>query len=406
MKRYNTIFLKCICILIAVITIMTGIASAADFTGKLKLKLDDEIIEGDIFVSGPKYCLVLEQDGEKGKVIVDTEKNETTIILFSIKEHRTIASDDMMSLINDPFQSYQYTLGYGDEEFMGTEMVQGYECEAYRITMGDTPVMAKWQAKSLDFPIKIVVYGQQERIVEITDIEEKAMEASIFAVPDGFTKWVDPESLPGERPEWVGDIDAASVMTPPFEKNMGPGDIVRVKIEPGKSLAVKAGGISETEAVARVIPFKGSNPLKEEQWYNNFAQRGVICGRSHEMSGEADEFIIRVYEGNITIAAKWMDMFEEKALAGEEIRYPISGQEHITTRFINLTAEAAEATFAYYQNGQLMEDDTPAKYRTITLKNPWDIDTSTLLVKGDELVIRVTTGKVQIKLGQFDSFEF
>lgn len=406
MKRYNTIFLKCICILIAVITIMTGIASAADFTGKLKLKLDDEIIEGDIFVSGPKYCLVLEQDGEKGKVIVDTEKNETTIILFSIKEHRTIASDDMMSLINDPFQSYQYTLGYGDEEFMGTEMVQGYECEAYRITMGDTPVMAKWQAKSLDFPIKIVVYGQQERIVEITDIEEKAMEASIFAVPDGFTKWVDPESLPGERPEWVGDIDAASVMTPPFEKNMGPGDIVRVKIEPGKSLAVKAGGISETEAVARVIPFKGSNPLKEEQWYNNFAQRGVICGRSHEMSGEADEFIIRVYEGNITIAAKWMDMFEEKALAGEEIRYPISGQEHITTRFINLTAEAAEATFAYYQNGQLMEDDTPAKYRTITLKNPWDIDTSTLLVKGDELVIGVTTGKMQIKLGQFDSFEF
>lgn len=406
MKRYNTIFLKCICLLIAVITIMTGIASAADFTGKLKLKLDDEIIEGDIFVSGPKYCLVLEQDGEKGKVIVDTEKNETTIILFSIKEHRTIASDDMMSLINDPFQSYQYTLGYGDEEFMGTEMVQGYECDAYRITMGDTPVMAKWQAKSLDFPIKIVVYGQQERIVEITDIEEKAVEASIFAVPEGFTKWVDPESLPGERPEWVGDIDAAPVMTPPFEKNMGPGDIVRVKIEPGKSLAVKAGGISETEAVARVIPFKGSNPLKEEQWYNNFAQRGVICGRSHEMSGEADEFIIRVYEGNITVAAKWMDMFEEKASAGEEIRYPISGQEHITTRFINLTAEAAEATFAYYQNGQLMEDDTPAKYRTITLKNPWDIDTSTLLVKGDELVIRVTTGKMQIKLGQFDSFEF
>jgi len=385
---------------------MTVIASAADFTGKFKSKLYDEIIEGDIFVSSPKYCLVLEQDGEKGKVIVDTKKNETTIILFSIKEYRTITSDDMMSLMNDPFQSYQYTLGYGDEEFMGTEMVQGYECDAYQITMDDTPVMAKWQAKNLDFPIKIVGYGQQEMIIEITDIEEKAVEASIFAVPEGFTKWVDPESLPGERPEWAGDIEAALVMTPPFEKNMRPGDIVRVKIEPGKSLAVKAGGISETEAVAKVIPFKGSNPLKEEQWYNNFAQRGVICQRCHEMSGEADEFIIRVYEGNITVAAKWMDMFEEKASAGEEIRYPISGHEHITTRFINLTEETAEATFAYYQNGQPMEDDTPAKYRTITLKNPWDVDTITRFAQGDELVIKVTTGKMQIKLGQFDSFEF
>jgi len=39
---------------------MTGIASAADFTGKFKSKLDDEIYEGDVFVSGPKYCLILE----------------------------------------------------------------------------------------------------------------------------------------------------------------------------------------------------------------------------------------------------------------------------------------------------------------------------------------------------------
>jgi len=58
---------------------MTGIASATDFSGKFKSKLDNEMMEGTVFVSGPKYCLILEQDREKGKVIVDTEKNETTI---------------------------------------------------------------------------------------------------------------------------------------------------------------------------------------------------------------------------------------------------------------------------------------------------------------------------------------
>jgi len=58
---------------------MTGIASAADFTGKFKSKLDNEMMEGDVFVSGPKYCLELVQTGEKGKVIVDTGENETTI---------------------------------------------------------------------------------------------------------------------------------------------------------------------------------------------------------------------------------------------------------------------------------------------------------------------------------------
>ena len=406
MKRYNTIFLKYICLLIAVIIIITGNASAADFTGKLKMKLDDETNEGDIFVSGSKYCMELEQYGEKVKVIVDTGKNETTIIRLSIKEYRTIASDDMLSLMNDPFRSYQYSLANGEEKFMGTEMMHGYECDVYQITMDDTPVMAKWQAKSLDFPIKIVGYGQQKRIIEIIDIKEKALETSIFAVPEGLTKWIDPDSLPGERPEWAGEIEKAPVMTPPFKKKLVPGDIIRVKIEPGKSLAFRAVGKSETKAVATVIPFKGSNPLKNEKWYGNFAKKIVILGRRHEMSGEADEFIIRVYKGDTTIEAKWVDMFEKEASAGEEIHYPISGDEHITTRFINLTDEAAEATFAYYQNGQLIEDDVPAKYRTITLKNHWDVSTSTLVVKGDELVIKVNKGKMQVKLGQFDSFEF
>jgi hypothetical protein len=70
------------------------------------------------------------------------------------------------------------------------------------------------------------------------------------------------------------------------------------------------------------------------------------------------------------------------------------------------TEETAEATFAYYQNGQPMEEDVPLNFRTITLRNPWDVDKPTWIAQGDELVIKVNTGKMQVKLGQFDSFEF
>ena len=71
-------FLKWFCLLIVII-IMVGNVLAADFSRKFKSKLDNEMIEGDVFVSGAKYCLMLEQDGEKGKVIVDIGENETTI---------------------------------------------------------------------------------------------------------------------------------------------------------------------------------------------------------------------------------------------------------------------------------------------------------------------------------------
>jgi len=58
---------------------MVGNVLVADFSRKFKSKLDNEMIEGDVFVLGLKYCLMLEQDGEKEKVIVDTGENETSI---------------------------------------------------------------------------------------------------------------------------------------------------------------------------------------------------------------------------------------------------------------------------------------------------------------------------------------
>ena len=42
----------------------------------------------------------------------------------------------------------------------------------------------------------------------------------------------------------------------------------------------------------------------------------------------------------------------------------------------------------------------------IKLEKPWDVNTAGRIAKGDEIVIKIETGKMQIKLGQFDSFEF
>lgn len=272
--------------------------------------------------------------------------------------------------------------------------------------MMDSEVMSKWVAKELSFPIKIVTYGQGAREMIISNIEKTAVGEDKFEIPEGFTAWVDPESLPGERPDWADDIKEAPLLIPPFEMDLNAGNTVRVKIEPGKSLFVK--GVADGEAEARVIPFRGRNPLKDDKRYNNFAQQGTICERRHEMNGEADEHIIHVYKGNVKVLAKWQKMFERTASAGDVVRFPIEDTEHITTRIINLTDSSARATFAYYQDGQPMpdNDDIPEKYRTIALEKPWDVSTVTRVAKGDEFVITVHEGAMQIKLGQFDSFEF
>jgi len=392
--------------LILILFIPANLVVAGEFSADFTESQGDNVKTGKIYVTNNGYCMDITEDGEQIKVVVDNATNKTTIIQYSAKEFRTIASDDMMSVMNDPFQSYDYTLQYGEEVSAGSESFNGYDCDKSQISMSGTPVMTKWVAGKLGFPVKIVAHGPPDKVIELSNIVEGAIDPGLFIVPDGFSAWVDPDSKPADSPEWAGDIDSAPVIVPPFEKDMAAGDIIRVKIEPGKSLAVK--GVSETEATAKTLPFIGKNPLKEESYYNNFAMKGTICQRMHEMSGEADEFIIRVYEGNVSVTAKWYEMFEQTLSAGEEASYTIVGDEHITTRIINLTDGNSTATFTFALNGQTLSDDEigPAKYRQIELKNPWDIDIGSRLVKGDEMIIKVETGKMQIKLGQFDTFKF
>ena len=381
---------------------------AADFSADLTNTEGERIMKGKIHVMGNRYCMELEQGGEQLRVIVDPTQKITTVLQLPIKEFRVISIDDMMSVMNNPFYAYTYTVQHAEEIAAGSEMVGGYDCEKFQIEMDGSPIMSKWVSKKLDFPLKIVAHSDPTKTVELSNISEGVPAAELFEIPKGFAAWVDPKSLPVDPPEWAGEIATAPVMVPPFEKIMAAGEMVRVKIEAGKSLAVKGVGQSEVEATAKVIPFKGINPTEVESYFNNFAQQGVICDRRHEMSGEADEFIIRVYEGNVNVIAKWQPMFETTASAGEEVRYAISGKEHITTRIINLSDSKAEASFDYYAEGKVLSDDEvgPAKYRKIELENSWTVDRITRQEKGDEMVIRVEQGKMQIKLGQFDSFEF
>lgn len=63
--------------------IMTGIASAADFTGKFKSKLDDKIIEGDTSLSQAQNtaCCWSEME-KKGRLLSRPGKTKQRLLSF------------------------------------------------------------------------------------------------------------------------------------------------------------------------------------------------------------------------------------------------------------------------------------------------------------------------------------
>ena len=133
-----------------------------------------------------------------------------------------------------------------------------------------------------------------------------------------------------------------------------------------------------------------------------------MCARGHETSVEADEFVVYVYEGDIALTAKWQEMLEKTVAEGEEVRLSLPNWDKIETRLVNLNDGESVAVFSYFREGtELSKDDmNPLKWRTITLKEQGEVQYGARSYYGDEIVFSVKKGKMLIKLGQFDSFEF
>lgn len=197
-------------------------------------------------------------------------------------------------------------------------------------------------------------------------------------------------------------------MTPPFEHTMNGGDIIRIKPKAGKSIAIKATSTTDAAARAKVIPFKDGRPLKQLDRYNNFAAKGTLCTRRHETAVDADEFVVHVDSGAINTTAKWLNMHEKAVAAGEEFRFSYENSDNVTCHMVNTADDEAVVIITFFKDGTpLSEDDQGlVKWRTITLKEPGEIDDRTISNKGDEVVFKVEKGSMLIKLGQFDAFEF
>ena len=382
-------------------------AQASQFSATMIETQGEEIKTSKIFVSDQLYRMELEEGGEPIFILVDQDSNITRACMVSQKMYIEMASDDMVSLMNDPFQSYRFASDQGEEMPGGSETVSGYKCDKSTIFMDDQPVMTRWFSPDLGFPVKIIVHGEPEKMVELKDVKMTTPDTAMFKLPADYTKWVDPSKLPAEPPEWADDIQKAPVLKPPFEQKMSAGDIARVNVEPGKALAVKAAFAEGADVVARVIPFKDGRPLRRLTTFNNLAQ--TICQRRFETAEEADEFIIRAEKGDMTVTGKHEKMPEQIVAAGDEFGLDLDNRyTSVDSRLVNLSDGESVAVIDYLKNGQPLGEDQigPVKYRTITLESKGDVDKNAHSANGDRMVVRVKKGKMLIKLGQFDSFKF
>jgi outer membrane lipoprotein-sorting protein len=178
----------------SVVLLITMVCSIPLFAGEFSADMvvqaggqKGETTTSKIYVKGTKYRMEQEEDGQDIIIIVDMDAMVTRVLMPSEKMYMEIASDDIQSLANDPFQSAKKTESLGETQLLGTETISGYKCDKYLITREGTDVMTQWISKKLEFAVKVVQHEGEQMTMVLKNISEDKLDDSLFEIPDGYT---------------------------------------------------------------------------------------------------------------------------------------------------------------------------------------------------------------------------
>ncbi len=178
MKRINFIF----------IMLIISIAGKAQFRAVM-----ENVISGDkniytVFSDKTHYRYELTQDGQKMIIIVDPGANKTRILLPDKRFYLQVPCNSMMSLENDPVQSYAMLKSHYTEKDAGKEDVAGFACDKKEIYADNDKVITAWIAEALNFPVKMINHLNENTYMNLKDISEWQPDESLFKTPDGYTQ--------------------------------------------------------------------------------------------------------------------------------------------------------------------------------------------------------------------------
>jgi len=283
---------------------------AAQFTADMAETVENVTRTNKIYVKDDKYRMDLEEEGHEVVVLVDQEAGVTRVLMPVEKMYMEMASDDMQSLMNDPFQAAKYTEAMGEKVKTRSEKIGGYDCDVYTIRSGKEELMQLWLSEKLGFPLKVAITGEHARTMELSNIKVVEVDDELFTMPAGYTKMSSREERVIELPDWAERVSLANFVEPPFEQMMFDEEIVRVKVVGGKGIKVTGKNKLDDKSAFMAVPFKNGKPINNPTMYlYNMTWNGQIWNPSFKLSpDEADEIVVRVEQGTIDLKIEQFDL--------------------------------------------------------------------------------------------------
>lgn len=165
---------------------LTGFpAQAGEFTATEIIKSDGQEMHGKIFLKGQK---IRQELGDEGEFQVSIVRPDRKIVWILMPEEKRYLEMPFTAEAQKKFMLEKPDENQARMKHLGTETVNGFECDKYEISPEQEGQPAKeyvWVAKKLGVPIK---YVSPEGSMEYRDIKLEEVPDSAFEVPQGFKK--------------------------------------------------------------------------------------------------------------------------------------------------------------------------------------------------------------------------
>lgn len=161
------------------------LARAAEFTSTLIFKSDGQEMHGKIFLKGQK---IRQELGDEGEFQVSIVRPDRKVVWILMPEEKMYMEMPFTEEAQKKFMLRKPDESQAGMRHMGTETVNGFECDKYELSPDQEGQPAKeyvWVAKKLGVPIK---YVSGESSMEYRDIKLGGVADSAFELPQGYKK--------------------------------------------------------------------------------------------------------------------------------------------------------------------------------------------------------------------------
>lgn len=245
---------------------------AAEFQGDVKESREVEVFKGRIWVKNGVYRLEMDHPGRPDSYIIVGAKAATTQVVFpKFKAYMELPSNDMMSVMNDPFQMVKLLPETGHQvKNEGKETIQGQECDRQVFHQHGFEHTRLWTATALGFPIKIAQPSKNDWYVLIQNIRQAPIAETRFRIPVDFSLKTSEElrQIVEADPETAARKEAYKKIRPrksELQAFLSGEETWNLVLRPGTKIRLKVEAVSGSKDVAwYAIPYKGQRPLKSK----------------------------------------------------------------------------------------------------------------------------------------------